>query len=230
MEDRRQTSLSQPHESTACQEPPDNFPASLGAGLLIEISKLDLRLKSVLVGFEKNSFLLVKLFPDDLVGTFRSESVLKSPIIVKFRHRGAVYGFDTEILNIVSNPCRLMFIGFPKKIEEFKVSPDLRRECVLPAMIMLNNEIIDMVIVDMSRQGCQCVIETSGTKGETLQELMHINTVLELLVHFPETRERLKLAGRVRNIGNDLGKISIGMMFEGLSPETSAKIEGFITK
>ncbi|WKZ32664.1 MAG: PilZ domain-containing protein [Thermodesulfobacteriota bacterium] len=203
---------------------------SLGEALIVEISKLDIRLKSVLVGFEAGSFLLIKLSPNDLMGMFRSETVVRNPVTVKFQVKDAVYSFNTEILNIVSNPSKLMFLAFPGKIEELKIRPELRRQCALPAMIMLNNEIIDMQIVDLSARGCQCSISTSGRNGETLRKLMHVNAAIEILVNFPETRERLKLTGRVRNIGNDGDRLNIGVMFEGLVPETSARVESFLTK
>lgn len=223
--------------------PPGNHPAhggagpeprpprlSLGEALIVEISKLEIRLKSVLVGFEVGSFLLIKLSPNDLMGMFRSETVVRNPVTVKFQMKDTVYSFNTEILNIVSNPSKLMFLAFPNKIEELKIRPELRRQCALPAMIMLNNDIIDMQIVDMSAKGCQCSVSTSGRNGEALRKLMHVNAAIEILVNFPETSERLKLSGRVRNIGNDGDKLHIGVMFEGLSPETSAKVEDFLTK
>ncbi|MBZ0220491.1 MAG: flagellar brake protein [Candidatus Methylomirabilis sp.] len=203
---------------------------SLGEALIVEISKLEIRLKSVLVGFEVGSFLLIKLSPNDLMGMFRSETVVRNPVTVKFQVKDTVYSFNTEILNIVSNPSKLMFLAFPSKIEELKVRPELRRQCALPAMIMLNNEIIDMLIVDLSAKGCQCSISTSGRNGETLRKLMHINAVIEILVNFPETSERLMLSGRVRNIGSDRDKLNIGVMFEGLIPEAGARIESFLTK
>ncbi|GEM_PF-2109658 len=203
---------------------------SLGEALIVEIPKLDIRLKSVLVGFEVGGFLLIKLSPNDLMGMFRSETVVRNPVTVKFQVKDAVYSFNTEILNIVSNPSKLMFLSFPQRIEELKIRPELRRQCALSAMIMLNNDIIDMLIVDLSARGCQCSISTSGRNGELLRKLMHVNAAIEILVNFPETSERVKLSGRVRNIGSDGDKLNIGVMFEGLAPEAGARIESFLSR
>ena len=123
-----------------------------------------------------------------------------------------------------------MFLSFPKTVEEMKVRPDQRRACALPAMIMVSNDIVDIIIVDISKDGCQCVIQISGTRGEMLQKIMHVNAVVDLMVNFPETKERLKIAGRIRNIGSDAEKISIGMQFENLTPEARTRIEGFMAK
>ena len=211
-------------------QPLTGFPIGLGTEFLIEIQKLNQRIKVALAGYEKDSFLLIKLSPNDLMGTFRSEAVTKSAVIVKFQHKNTVYSFQSEIQSIVSTPCKLMFLSFPKTVEEMKVRPDQRRSCALPAMIMVSNDIVDIIIVDISKDGCQCVIQISGTRGEMLQKIMHVNSVVDLMVNFPETKERLKIAGRIRNIGSDAEKISIGMQFENLTPEARTRIEGFIAK
>ncbi|MBI5588614.1 MAG: PilZ domain-containing protein [Deltaproteobacteria bacterium] len=205
-----------------------DLPITLGTELIAEIVNLNLRIRSVLAGMDGNRFLLIKLSPNDLMGTFRSEMVTRSPVIVKFQYEDTVYSFNSEVLNIVSNPCKLMFLAYPSKVEEFKVRPDSRHECVLPAMAMLDNEIIEMVVIDISREGCQCVIKASGARGEALNARIHVNTDLDIRAQFPGTEERFRFTGKVRNIGKGADTITIGVMFEKVSPEVKAKIDGFI--
>ncbi len=204
------------------------FTPPFGTELIIEIMKLNQRIKSVYVGKDDKNFLIVKLSPNDLIGTFKSEVVVKSPVDVKFQYKDAIYGFNTDILNIISNPCKLMFIAFPKKIEEFKIHPNLRHECNLAALAMLNNELIDMVIVDINKEGCQSVIKVpSSKKGEVLCNLISVDTILEVTTQFTGT-DRVRFAGRVRNISKDVDRIKIGMSFEELPPEVRTKIDVFI--
>ncbi len=207
---------------------PVHLPITLGTELIAEIVNLNLRIRSVLAGMDGVRFLLIKLSPNDLMGTFRSEMVTMSPVIVKFQFKDTVYSFNSEVLNIVSNPCKLMFLAYPSKVEEFKVRPDSRHECVLPAMAMLNNEILEMVIVDISREGCQCFIKASGARGEALNALIHVDTDLDIRAQFPGTEERFRFTGKVRSISKDVDRIKIGVMFEKVSPDVKAKIEGFI--
>ncbi|MBI5826778.1 MAG: PilZ domain-containing protein [Deltaproteobacteria bacterium] len=207
---------------------PVHLPVTLGTELIAEIVNLNLRIRSVLAGMDGGRFLLIKLSPNDLMGTFRSEMVTRSPVIVKFQYKDTVYAFNSEVLNIVSNPCKLMFLAYPAKVEEFKVWPDSRHECVLPAMAMLDNEILEMVIIDISREGCQCFIKAPGARGEALNALIHVNTDLDIRAQFPGTEERFRFTGKVRNISRDVDKIKIGVMFEKISPEVKAKIDGFI--
>ncbi|MBI5902207.1 MAG: PilZ domain-containing protein [Deltaproteobacteria bacterium] len=207
---------------------PVHLPITLGTELIAEIVNLNLRIRSVLAGMDGGRFLLIKLSPNDLMGTFRSEMVTRSPVIVKFQYKDTVYSFNSEVLNIVSNPCKLMFLAYPSKVEEFKARPDSRHECVLPAMAMLDNEILDMVIVDISREGCQCFIKASGARGEALNALIRVDTDLDIRAQFPGTEERFRFTGKVRSISKDVDRIKIGVMFEKISPEVKAKIDGFI--
>ena len=201
---------------------------ALGTELIAEVVNLNLRIRSVLAGTDGGRFLLIKLSSQDLMGTFRSETVMKSPVIVKFQHKDTVYSFNSEVLNIISNPCKLMFLAYPMKIEEFKVRPDSRHECALPAMAMLDNEILELVIVDISKDGCQCAIKASGAKGDALSGRIHVNTDLDIRAQFPGTEEKFRFTGKVRNIGKDVDRIKIGVLFEKISPEVRMKIGDFI--
>lgn len=53
-------------------EPSILLPISLGAEIIVDIVNFKTSIKSKLVGMEHDSFLLVKLAPNDLMGTFRS--------------------------------------------------------------------------------------------------------------------------------------------------------------
>lgn len=224
-----QTSATIAQKNSNLPESGIQFTLPFGTELIIEIIKLNQRIKSVYVGKDDNNFLILKLSPNDLIGTFKSEVVVKSPIAVKFQYKDAIYGFNTEILNIISNPCKLVFMAFPKKIEEFKIRPNLRHECNLTALAMLNNELIDMVIVDINKEGCQSVIKMpSGIKREVLCNLIHVDTILEIITQFTGA-ERIRFVGRVRNISKDVDRIRIGMSFEELSPEVRTKIDVFIS-
>lgn len=130
-------SSSSNHQINKSAEPYILLPISLGAEIIVDIVNLKMSIKGKLVGVEQNSFLLVKFAPNDLMGTFR-KMVTKSPVISKYQYKDVIYGFHTEILNIVSNPCKLIFLAYPKKIEEFKVQPNVRYESDLPAMAMLD--------------------------------------------------------------------------------------------
>ena len=73
-----------------------NIPLSLGGELLFEVSNMNLRIKTSLVGMEKGTFLLTKLSSSDLMGTFRSHSVRQNPSTISYLHDNVVYGCWTN--------------------------------------------------------------------------------------------------------------------------------------
>lgn len=96
-------------------------------------------------------------------------------------------------------------------------------------MAMLGNEIIEMVIVDISKEGCQCVIKASGARNEILSRLIRVDTNLEIRTQFPGTQERFGFIGKVKNLSKDIDKLKIGVMFEEVSHEVRIKLDSFIS-
>lgn len=204
------------------------LPLQLGSELLIEFVSLNLRIKSVLKGIDEDQFILAKLSPNDLIGTFRSDTVKESPIVIRYLYKGSVYSFDTKVQNILSTPAKLIFFEYPKKVlEAGKVTE--RYECILPALTMLGNDIVEMVIVDLSRDGCQSVIKTSFSRNEALYKLIEVNRTIELKFQLPGVDTKFSLKGRIRNMSKEADRITLGIMFEQVLPEVKARISNFIS-
>ncbi len=204
-----------------------HLPITIGSEMLIEIVNLNLRIKSVLIGIDEGLFILARLSFNDLMGTFRSEAVRESPVNVKYMHKGVVYGFKAEILNMVSSPSKLMFVSYPKAIEEQKGNAASRHECILPAVTMFGNELIEMVIVDISKEGCQCAIKASVPKNESLFGLIQVNKSIDIKAQFPGAADKIALVGKIRNISKDTDKIVVGVMFEEMPQDVKARLEKF---
>lgn len=203
------------------------FHLNVGSEVLLEVEALKLRIKCLLVGFETGQYIIIRLSPKDLIGSFRSEQLKSSQLLIRYLYQGAVYGFRAELLNAVSSPARLLVLSYPAKIEEY-VMQRARYECVLPAGTMIGNEIIDMVIVDISNEGCQSVIKTTPAK-QSLYNHMQVNKVLDIRVQFPGKEGTYKLSGRIRSISKGADRITLGLMFEGLAPVVAERIKEFIS-
>jgi len=222
------------------EAPPFRLPIAVGAEILIEFVNLNLRIKSVLVGLDHEQFILAKIFQNDLIGTFRSEAIRVTPVIVRYLYKGIVYGFNTETINVVTAPEKLLFFAYPKKIDETRPLASDRHECRLPAITMLGNDIVEMLVVDISKEGCLCVIKTAGAKGDALYKLIQVNKPLEVKMQLPGERgnspeggktpsqEKLNVMGRVRNMSKGTDRIIIGVMFDDAGAEAKARINAFI--
>jgi len=207
---------------------PPHLPIFLDYELLIEITDLKSRIKSLLVGMKHNQYIIAKIFPNDLVGVFNSEGIKKSPILVMYRYKGAVYRFDTSIQNVVTFPDRLFFLKYPKEVKKFSIPEKIRHQCNLPSQTMLGNDIIEMAIVDISQNGYQCTINTSGEKDEGLYELIHVDKRIDIMVQFKDSGERYDLVGTIRNVTKDVNHIQLGVMFGEMPPVVKKKVEDYI--
>lgn len=204
------------------------LPISLGTSLLVEITSLKLRIKSVMVGMEHGRYIIVRISEQDLIGNFRSEAVIDSPMVIRYMHNGIIYGFKTGVLNVVSQPAKLFFVKYPDSVEEFSVRGRSRYECVLPASTMFANDIVDMIIVDISREGCQAMIKVSEPRRDELYGLIQVNKKIGMRVQFPGSDGKYDLTGTIRNVGKEPEKIILGVLFEGFAPATKERLDKFI--
>lgn len=208
-------------------EPRLHLPFNLGAEFLIEIINLKLRIKSLLVGLEHEQYLIIKIAANDLMGTFRSDAVKESPMIIRYLYKGTVYGFKAQLLNIMSSPARLFFVSYPETFDEIRVLENARFDCILPASALVGNDIIEMTVVDISKEGCLCMI-SAGARHETLYNHLQINKQMDLKVQFPGMTGKFGLVGRIRNTSKGTDKIMVGLVFEEMSEDVKKKLDGLL--
>jgi hypothetical protein len=218
-----------PREPAHNADPKPRLPLTLDAELIIDIVNLKLRIKSMLVGMEHGGYIMVKIFEKDLMGRFRSDDVTKSPMIVGYTHDDIVYGFRTSVLDVVSSPAKLFFLKYPDKIDKLSVRKKLRHECEVEAQAMLGNDLVELLIIDISKEGCQCVIKTMGSGDDALYGMTQVDKSIGIMVHLPGTNGACNLQGVIRNIGKDVDKIRLGVMFENVPDEALGRIESFIS-
>ncbi len=206
------------------------LPITLGAELLVEIVDLKLRIKSMLVGMEHGRYVMAKIFEKDLMGRFRSDEVTRSPLIVGYTHNDVVYGFRTKLLTVVSSPAKLFFIKYPEKIEKLSVRKKLRHVCEVEAQAMLSNDIVDVLIVDISKEGCQCVVKIRGSGDSALYGMIQVDKKIGLMVRFPGTERGCNLHGVIRYGSKDEDSIRLGVVFENVPDDARAVLDGFISR
>ncbi|MBI5493346.1 MAG: PilZ domain-containing protein [Deltaproteobacteria bacterium] len=206
----------------------DQIHIPLGSELLAEISKMNLRFKFSLVGMEKGQFLVAKVYPNDLLGTFRSEAIKESNISLSYLNGDTVYEFSSEVLNVVSHPAKMFFMTYPRKIEEVKVRKSTRYDCTLPAMTMVGHEILSVTVVDISKEGCQCLIREQNN-GDSLGDLLQVNKRIDLRVQFPGSAHKSEIAGTIRTVTRDQDRIIMGVSFKELRANVQTEVESFIS-
>lgn len=210
-------------------EPHPSIPVPIGGELMAEIPNMKLRLKISLVGMEEGQFLIAKLSPNDLLGTFRSESIRERDIRMSYLQGDKVYGFETQVLNVVSSTSRMFFVSYPKKVEHVRTRESSRYDCMLPAMTMIGHEIAEMVIVDISKDGCQCIIRPSFSRDDSMYGHLGVDKKIDMRVQFPGSEYKRNLAGKIRTVSVDVDKIMLGVRFDEMAPEVAAEFHKFLS-
>ncbi len=217
-------------ESSRNADAKPSLPITLDAELLIEIVDLKLRIKSMLVGMEHGQYVIAKIFEKDLMGRFRSDDVTRSPLIVGYTQDEVVYGFRTSVLSVISSPAKLFFIKYPDKIEKLSVRKKLRYECEVEAQAMLGNDIVEVLIVDISKEGCQCVIKIRGSGDSALYGMVQVDKKIGLMARFQGAGRGCNLHGVIRYGSKDADRIRLGVVFENVSDEARAGLDDFISR
>jgi c-di-GMP-binding flagellar brake protein YcgR len=206
-------------------------PINAGADLLIEISDMNLRIKSMMVGIDHDEFVLAKLSQNDLGDDFDSETIKEKPCTIMYRHGDVVYRFNSTLLNEVTEPARLFFFRYPEEVDELGARNKTRHSCHVPAQTMLGNDIIDMDILDLSKEGCLASIKTHTKKNdEPFFDQMQVDIKVDILVNFPVTNEPLNLTGKIRNISRGIEKVKLGIVFDESNPAVKSKVADFLAK
>lgn len=211
-------------------EPHLHLPITLGTELLVEITDLKLRTKSVLIGMENSNYLIMKLSGQDFEAGLADEKAGAGELVVRYLFRGSVYGFKTRLLKLLTDPARLAFVSYPSKIEEFTVRNNPRYECILPAETIFGGDQVELVIVDISLKGCRCVIKTSSVANrEKLYSSIDIDRAIPLRINLPGKEDKLGITGKIRNINKDNDRVIFGVLFDEPDGKAEEMLKNFVS-
>jgi hypothetical protein len=205
-----------------------DLPITIGTELLVEFQDFTLKTKSELVGMRLGQYLII-VMQNDMSG-LRPDTLKNSQLIIRYLYRGSVYGFRTNVLNLMSSPDKLVFLSYPKKLEEFRVRSSPRFECILPAVTSVEGTDADTVVIDISIDGCRCVVKSANLEdSDAFYKKMDMNREAALRVQFPGDGEGYELSGSIRNISKDADRVAFGMLFGPLKTGTKKRLEEFIS-
>ncbi len=204
-----------------------HLPITLEAELIIELVNLKHAIKGSVIGLEKGKYLIIKIAPHDLIGSFASDLVRETPMVIKYQHQGVVYGFKAKILNVVPVPARLFFISYPDKVEELHVLSSSRYACNLQAVAMFGYQLIEMTVIDISEDGCLCAVKASPSE-KALYDSAQVNKMIELKVQLPGDG-RADLVGIIKNVSKEDDRIHLGIKFEEIPAAVKVKLQGFLS-
>lgn len=196
----------------------------LGNHLLIQMPDEDVAVKSALIGLEPQQYLIVRIPKGaDIQDHLNNVKQLS----VTYVSLGTTYGFEAKVLGTTSSPVKLLFLSYPDVVVEQDQRESPRVSCHIPASATINQTPLNGIITDMSHIGCRFVVRIPA-KITPYQVRILTDVHLSFALHGIDGSE--ELLGVVRNTSIDRFRIALGIEFEKLTPDMSAKIKDYLEK
>jgi len=199
--------------------------------LQVQIQDYPNRLKSYLVGREEGRYLILKM--PSVIGNPEEIFAKGKELTVRYVHQGSVFGFRAPIMLTILDCFNVIFIHFPKAIEDYNLRTHKRFECSLPARLEVitrhqNRQLrFKGIIGDISKGGCKATITMQEL--EWVKEPLKIQSVIEIYLALPGIEGELFLQGAVRSMTQDDKGLALGVQFVDLSGKSQTQLNKFLS-
>jgi hypothetical protein len=192
------------------------FELQPGKSLDLQINHpVPLRLKLPLIGYELGNYIILKYPKVASTAEYKDVLIEGNVVIVRYLmegSKGECFAFRSSIKSITQYPEKLIFIEYPKKIENRQLRLQQRTSIHLPALIMLEgtdggkSTQINGIIGDISAKGCGFTFKTKSVNAKVNKRDIFV------CLQSPIDGE-VQVPARVCNSRNDNGTVSVGIQF-----------------
>jgi len=196
---------------------------SLGKEVVVRIPGTEQSYRGKIVGYDPYEYVIANV---RLPSRIRQELALGGQIILKYIHKGTVYGFKATVHNAITSPKSLIFFDYPSVIEKIELRRKERTKCSIDGALHSSDGAHDCLIVNVSETGCKISARTgsrdtiSTTKvDDTLFVVMNLGA-----------DGTLKLPIVVRNVRREQGILIIGAMFLDIMKDEEKRIGKYLSR
>ena len=195
---------------------------ALGTELSLQLEGTPERISAVVAGVVAGECLIIRGAFDSLEG----QVVEGSRATVRYTQHGAMNTFASQWMGAIQTPVDVAFITYPEAIEASELRACQRKECFLPAELIIRNEAYLGTVQDISEKGCKFIRDVSG--GRDAPAVDEFERVI-LVVQMPEGEDRREISGEVRNVclhaEFDTEEMHVGVKFQ---DETAESLKGIV--
>ncbi len=180
--------------------------AVTGTPFSLQCASTEKKMKSLLVGMEKNDYFVLRL-PDPV---HLQDLKTGTPLTVRYVYAGEAYGFKANVLETLHQPVPLVLLDYPDEIERLSLRREQRHECLLPAGIEVGEATIRCLVVDLSYMGCRVSIKHAERDGLAP---MDKDDFVKVWTYLPGRDEAIRLRGQIKNMERTEQEDHIGILF-----------------
>jgi len=197
-------------------EPSLLFELQPGKTLDLQINHpVPLRLKLTLVGYELGKYIVLKYPKVARASDYKDVLIEGNVMIVRYLmegNKGECFAFRSSIKSISLSPEKLLFLEYPKKIENRQLRTQQRTSIHIPSAIMIESKYegegarINGIIGDISAKGCGFTFQSKSDKTK-------VNKRDILVCIQSPTDGEVRVPAKVCNSRNVNGTVSVGIQF-----------------
>jgi c-di-GMP-binding flagellar brake protein YcgR len=200
----------------------------IGITFRIEIEGADESISCILIGIEDGKYLIIRTPPLHTLGNASRLLQKGNGIYVKYVYKGTIFGFQSKIIDQISEPFKLLFIECPEKIESYDFRGNKRVECYLPAFLKIEERRIEGSITDISKAGC--LFDIKIPELENCKSFLESNEEINIGFQLPGVEEALSVTAKQRSIKKETDKARIGIEFLYMNGVDKTKLSKFLSK
>lgn len=187
----------------------------LGSELRLQVEGIDWAVRTEVVGMEPSKYLILRTPDISNVSTTGRSLLPGDRVVARFMDRGVMLGFESEVLETVSRPERLLFLTYPEMVTPEYLRTSARIDCFLPSQLLLGTKTMTGVVTDLSVSGCLWRIKSPRPEEQAmLFTALDRAMGLQIQVKVPGAEKPLLIKGKLRNIRKDDSRIRVGIEFE----------------
>jgi c-di-GMP-binding flagellar brake protein YcgR len=212
-----------PSNATVSKIPGIKMSVAVGKEVVVRVPDVPHSYRGRVVGFDPYEYIIVSV---RLPSKIRRELAGGGQVVLKYIHKGTVYGFRAHTLDAIRTPAPLVFIEYPGVIEKIELRRETRREVNIDGELHADNAAHECLVVNLSTTGCK--ISARATAKDPLTATRVDDT---MVVSFNLGAEGvLKLPLAVRNIKRERGILTLGTMFLDLNSKEEEAIGKHLEK
>lgn len=200
---------------------------SLGTMLQIEITGLEDRFRSTLVGMEPDRYLMIKTPIALSVGMIRSYLLAGTTVTVRYLFHGSVWGFQCNIIQSLTGRIPVVFLSYPDSVENHDLRSAERIDCLTPGDVVTPDRVLAGMVTDLSQSGARLVLSSEKVPGLS-RWTPDVGDTIALALHIPGLGSPVSVSARLRNLSRDEETVYLGVQFLDLEPQAQEQLLRFL--
>lgn len=192
----------------------------MGESLLLNIEGIEGKLKSHLIGLIPSEFIIIKA-PIGYSG-INKYLFEGNKLDVRYIKYGHAYHFETNIISLVTKPKSMLILDYPTTVDSASFRSSERHDCFILCIIEIEGQEYKGNIMDISLEGCRCMITELSSKYKRIIKKDSLNATLKF--ESPSDKNDIELPVLIVNKSAYKSSSKLGIKFDNIEDETKSRL------